>query len=163
MGWAADKDNSEQRPPLNPTPRPKRARQQTILDAAVSAIAFYLVGWAFAYGSVTRGNGFIGDWAFALTDWWAWGEGVRTAFRDALAVGGSPPTGPAVTPLPLPCFTPPPFNRYNNDNPSGGKGRWAEWFFQWAFAATAATIPAGAVAERFNFNAYLAYSLLVSA
>ncbi|GBF92724.1 ammonium transporter [Raphidocelis subcapitata] len=94
---------------------------QTILDAAVSAIAWYLVGWAFAYGNVTRGNGFIGDWTFAMSDW------------------------------------------YDNDNPSGGKGRWAEWFFQWAFAATAATIPAGAVAERFNFSAYLAYSFLVSA
>ncbi|KAI8468765.1 MAG: ammonium transporter AmtB-like domain-containing protein [Monoraphidium minutum] len=93
---------------------------QTVLDGAVSAICFYLVGWAFAYGDVGRGNPFIGDWTFALSDW------------------------------------------YVNANPSGGQGRWSEWFFQWAFAATATTIPAGAVAERFNFNAYLAYTIFVS-
>jgi ammonium transporter, Amt family len=48
-------------------------------------------------------------------------------------------------------------------SPTGtGNGRWTDWFYQWAFAATATTIPAGAVAERFNFNAYLAYTILVS-
>lgn len=36
-----------------------------------------------------------------------------------------------------------------------GDAHWQDWFIAWAFAATATTIPAGAVAERFNFNAYL--------
>ena len=94
---------------------------QTILDAAVSALCWYFIGWGLAYGDVTKGNPFLGTNAFALSNW------------------------------------------FGNANPSGGRGRWAEWFFQWAFAATAATIPAGAVAERFNFNAYLAYTVLVSA
>lgn len=94
---------------------------QTVMDAAVSAVAFYTVGYGFAYGYGDKPNEFIGDSLFALSNW----------------------------------------VRFNTNNTVGEN--WQAWFFQWAFAATATTIPAGAVAERLNFNAYIIYSFIISA
>merc|ERR1719253_868932 len=44
--------------------------------------------------------------------------------------------------------------------PSGGT--WIHFLFQWSFAAAAATITSGAMAERTQFAAYLGYSALLT-
>ena len=49
----------------------------------------------------------------------------------------------------------------NKEN--GGFADWKGFIFQWAFAAAAATITSGAMAERTQFAAYLGYSFLLTA
>jgi len=83
---------------------------KNILDACVGAIAYYLFGWAFAYGPSTRALGFIGAGQFALS----------------------------------------------------GLDDFTSFFFQWAFAATTATIVSGSVAERTSFYAYLGYAFFLT-
>lgn len=90
----------------------KNVLLKNILDACVGAMAYWLFGYAFAYGQ-NKGNGFIGLGHFALAD-------------------------------------------------TTEKG-FTEFFFQWAFAATAATIVSGSVAERTSFYAYMAYAFFLTA
>lgn len=81
------------------TKNTKNVLLKNVLDAAVGSIAYFLFGWALAYGPLE--DKFIGWGHFALSNY------------DGLA-----------------------FNDYHS------------FFFQWAFAATAATIVSGAMAER---------------
>ena len=55
-----------------------------------------------------------------------------------------------------------PFIGYRYFAGDGMEASWSGWFFQFVFAATAATIVSGAVAERCSFTAYFAYSLFIT-
>lgn len=96
----------------------KNVLLKNVLDACVGAVAYWLFGWAFAYGPFSGASGFIGSGQFALSN-----------FPDV--------------------------------DPEGN--RLHDFFFQWAFAATAATIVSGSVAERTSFYAYMAYAFFLTA
>eukprot|EP00887_Chlorella_sp_A99_P007406 scaffold2.g7406.t1 len=94
-----------------------------LLDACFGCLAWYLLGWAFAYGDPqldqatgtypARGNPFIGNRYFVQ------------AGLDRMS--------------------------------------YVQWFFQFTFAATSATIVSGAVAERCKFECYVTYTLALVA
>ncbi|CAH1780971.1 unnamed protein product [Owenia fusiformis] len=83
---------------------------KNILDSFVGGVAYWTIGYAFAFGK--SGNGFISWEYFASHNL----EGVALA----------------------------------------------NWFFHFVFAATAATIVSGAVAERCDFFAYFSYSFVIT-
>ncbi len=91
---------------------------KNMMDFGMGTLVFFLVGFAFMYG--TDVGGFIGMSNFALS--------------DALSSSGE-------------------MNHW----------MYADWFFQAVFAATAATIVSGAVAERTKFSGYLMYTVVITA
>lgn len=102
----------------------KNVLLKNVLDACVGAIAYWIFGYAFAYGLDNEGETsfrFIGYGNFALSDGFFENETVPLT------------------------------------------GGYANFFFQWAFAATAATIVSGSVAERTSFYAYMAYAFFLTA
>nr|QPB67293.1 ammonium transporter 1.1 [Bangia sp. ESS1] len=87
----------------------KNVLLKNVLDACVGLVAYYLFGYAFAYGP--ESNVFLGHSNWALSD---------------------------------------------------DEQDFSFFFFQWTFAATAATIVSGSVAERTSFYAYLGYAFFLS-
>ena len=107
---------------------------------ALSTLAFYVVGWGLMFGD---GNGFFGTSGLFFVS----GADNSPALGSAYAAMN--PFSTTVyegvygainwTPVPL----------------------WAKFFFQLAFAGTAATIVSGAVAERIKFLAFIVFSLVL--
>lgn len=94
----------------------KNVLLKNVLDACVGALAYWIFGYAFAYGSGdSSAPGFIATGNYALSS------------------------------------TTEPFVDFSG------------FFFQWAFAATAATIVSGSVAERTSFYAYMGYAFFLTA
>ena len=91
---------------------------KNLIDGAIAAITFWILGYGFAYGDTERGV--IGASRFGLAD------------SDFDIGDGS------------------------------SQLQFHIFFFQWAFAATAATIVSGCVAERCKIEAYFMYSAWIT-
>jgi Amt family ammonium transporter len=96
---------------------------------AVSALAFYVIGFGFMFGD---GNGIIG----------------LSGLFGASGADNSPAMGEAYKGV------------YGALNWTGVP-LWAKFFFQLAFAGTAATIVSGAVGERIKFQSFLVFTVVL--
>lgn len=120
----------------------------TILVIAAALVFFMQAGFAFLGAGLIRSKNTVNymtksflDFCIASLGFWAFGF--------ALMFGGGAATGF----IGLDGF----FLTDFDDS------KLVSWFFQMVFAGTAATIIAGAMAERTNINAYFAYSFIVGA
>jgi len=93
---------------------------KNVLDGAVAAIGFWLIGYGIAFGETA--GGFIGTTNFGAVEIFNAGSHL-----------------------------------------SEGVDGWQFWFFQWTFAGTAATIVSGSVAERTKLEAYIIFSIVLTA
>merc|ERR1712176_635468 len=96
-----------------------------------------IFGWAFAYGGPVDGDGYLEN-KFIGTQGFA-GSGFSDANKETgIHTGGIGPGAIAPT------------SQLN-------------WFFQWAFCSTAATIVSGGIAERILLPSYMIFSFLMTA
>eukprot|EP00904_Undaria_pinnatifida_P002669 jgi/Undpi1/12402/HiC_scaffold_5.g02074.m1 len=91
----------------------------------------------------------IGDASLGAVCWWLLGYGVAFGDTKGRFIGSS------AFALKGDAFE-------SDDGTLTNGYAYASWLFQWAFAATAATIVSGAVAERVAFNAYVIYSIVLT-
>jgi Amt family ammonium transporter len=109
---------------------------------AISTVSFWVLGFGLMFGD---GNGFIGQSGL----WFASGADNSPALGAAYASMNPFSTAKYEGVYGALNWTPTSF--------------WAKFFFQLAFAGTAATIVSGAVAERIKFLAFIVFSFLLVA
>ncbi len=112
--------------------------------AAAFLVFFMQAGFAFLGAGLIRTKNTTNymtksfmDFAIASLSFWAFGFAFMTGASAAGIIGTS--------------------NFFLVDD------NWVDWIFQMVFAATAATIVAGAIAERTKIQTYMAYSFIVTA
>ena len=112
--------------------------------AAAFLVFFMQAGFAFLGAGLIRTKNTTNymtksfmDFAIASLSFWAFGFAFMTGASAAGIIGTS--------------------NFFLVDD------NWVDWMFQMVFAATAATIVAGAIAERTKIQTYMAYSFIVTA
>ena len=113
---------------------------KNMLDCLIGAITYWSLGWALAYGP--GGNGFAGGSEFFAANMDAssypsWFFQVRNCHRESRFLGH-----PSIIA---------PLDRIDTS-----------YSLQFVFAAAAATIVSGSVAERVQINAYFVYSVLIT-
>jgi len=91
------------------------------------------------------------DAALSCIMWWALGFGIAMGFDSYETTGNNGFIGTDGFLL---------TGKFRGVNASGYD--WGMWLFQWAFAATTATIVNGAVVERVAFGAYMIYSVCLT-
>ena len=138
------------------------ANPNAAVNMAWTLIAGFLVwfmqlGFAFLGGGLIRAKNQTNYWTKSFMDFCIASLGFW-AFGFALMFGGSQlfsglDTGNAFIG----------FSGFFLSGPAYDVSTIMMWFFQMVFAATAATIVAGAVAERMKITAYLAYAFIIGA
>jgi Amt family ammonium transporter len=125
-----------------------------ILWTLIAAILVFLMqaGFAFVESGFTRAKSAahimmknLLDMSMGAMAYWLIGFGLMFGMSTGMMVGGD-------------------HFLFSADNTTGdGQWEYTFWMFQVVFAATAATIASGAMAERTKFSAYLVYGVVVSA
>jgi len=125
-----------------------------ILWTLVAAILVFWMqaGFAFVESGFTRAKSAahimmknLMDMSMGALSFWILGFGLMFGVSTGMWVGGDH------------------FMMSPDNGSPDGQWEYTFWMFQVVFAATAATIVSGAMAERTKFSAYLVYSLVISA